>query len=129
MCIGSEVYHYGNAITPEVLHEARRATSFLLNLLFDRGVFLIQYEGIGEEERNQLASQRIESGLYAGGMPVVRDGVITKEEAFRRLRSGERGYVPALMSEPLFVALKKVRGVYVYSTKEISSAAIGATFR
>ena len=76
------MYAYGTALTPDrrPVETARRGITAVANYMFDRGLFLVQYKGISEEDRKVLIEHRKQCGWYAGGMPVA-PGVITMQEA------------------------------------------------
>lgn len=83
------MYHYENSMTPDTLEEARRASTWMLIMMWRRGLFEVQYAGMTEEAI--VAALRARKDGYQGGMPV--GAVLSSGEAWARWWAGERAYV------------------------------------
>ena len=122
-----ELYSYLMSFTADVILEvARRASTWIAAMLFARAVFAVQYDGMDADEIESALRVRREHG-HRCGMPI--GAKVTKQEAARRWVAGERGYLRQLLQEPLFVKMKKCKGVHIFTTKEMSANYVGHVFR
>ena len=118
-----EKYGYGMGMTADTLEEARRAATWMLILMWRRGLFEVQYAGMTREARAEAMAVRSTDG-FAGGMPAGAQ--ISSDEAFRRWHAGERGYALELRKEPLFVRLDAT--TMHYTTVELRTDDVLAVF-
>lgn len=116
-----ESYRYAMSVTPDALEAARRASTWLAQYMWRRGLFEVQYAGMSSVERAEALAGR--SAGYEGGMPP--GAKLGSEAAFERWMQGERGYVPELWSEPLFVRLDVLGH---FTTVELHTDDVGGVF-
>ena len=109
------------SVTPDALEAPRRASTWLAQYMWRRGLFEVQYAGMSTVERVEALAGR--SAGYEGGMPP--GAKLGSEEAFERWMQGERAYVPELRREPLFVRLD---GLGRFTTVEMHTDDVGAVF-
>ena len=109
------------SVTPDALEAPRRASTWLAQYMWRRGLFEVQYAGMSTIERVEALAGR--SAGYEGGMPP--GAKLGSEEAFERWMQGERAYVPELRREPLFVRLD---GLGRFTTVEMHTDDVGAVF-
>ena len=62
-----ENYRYAMSVTPDALEAARRASTWLAQYMWRRGLFEVQYAGMSVEARAQAMAARRDG--YEGGMP------------------------------------------------------------
>ena len=116
-----ENYRYAMSVTPDALEAARRASTWLAQYMWRRGLFEVQYAGMSSVERVEALAGR--SAGYEGGMPP--GAKLGSEAAFERWMQGERGYVPELRREPLFVRLDRLGH---FTTVELHTDDVGGVF-
>ena len=116
-----ENYRYAMSVTPDTLEAARRASTWLAQYMWRRGLFEVQYAGMSSVERTEALAGR--SAGYEGGMPP--GAKLGSEAAFERWMQGERGYVLELRREPLFVRLDALGH---FTTVELHTDEVGGVF-
>ena len=116
-----ENYRYAMSVTPDALEAARRASTWLAQYMWRRGLFEVQYAGMSSVERAEALAGR--SAGYEGGMPP--GAKLGSEAAFERWMQGERGYLPELRREPLFVRLDALGH---FTTVELHTDEVGGVF-
>ena len=123
-------YEYDMSLTADAVQAIRRATTWVWFYQMSRGLFKVQYEGMGEEAIEKALKSRAQDG-YAGGMPP--GATMTLEAAGARVLGGEFAFLPQLETEPFFVKLEGRRGKgggrFVYSQKEMGTEWFGSVFR
>ena len=109
------------SVTPDALEAARRASTWVAQYMWRRGLFEVQYAGMSTVERVEALVGR--SAGYEGGMPP--GAKLGSEAAFERWMQDERAYVPELRKEPLFVRVDKLGH---FTTVELHTEDVGAVF-
>ena len=117
------------SITADAVQAARCASWWIFLYQFCRGLFKVQYADMSREAIEAAMRDRSENG-YRGVMPPSAQ--ISVVGALGRWLAGERGYLPALVSEPFFVQPKGRRnkncGNYVFSLDEMDAEWFGSVF-
>ena len=88
--------------TADQLGVVRGASTWVGAMLLCRAVSLVQYDGMSPQGIAHAFEQRRRDG-HRAGMPL--GAKITADEAVERWLAGERGYIPEMMAQPLFVDL------------------------
>ena len=104
-----ESYGYLMSFTADQLEVVRRASTWVGAMLLCRAVSLVQYDGMSPQGIAHAFEQRRRDG-HRAGMPL--GAKITADEAVERWLAGERGYIPEMMAQPLFVKLKSIHAIY-----------------
>jgi len=124
-----ENYAYNNAVTRDMLETARCGGTWGLVYLFARGVFKAQYAGMSAAEIKASLAHRREHG-HQLGMP--HGSKASAEMAAKQVvqRGGDKGYLPELLGEPLFVEIcKREGGALVFGTSEMRVETVGESYR
>ena len=89
-------YEYDMSITADAVQAARCASWWIFLYQFCRGLFKVQYADMSREAIEAAMRDRSENG-YRGVMPPSAQ--ISVVGALGRWLAGERGYLPALVTQ------------------------------